>query len=85
MKAKLLVPSQFANDFVGKREAVMVTGVDIHIPVGSQILDCLSENELVIEVSNLCFLVISMISLLPIKITICVFIFSFRLWESIGM
>ncbi|CAF2277071.1 BnaA04g13010D [Brassica napus] len=50
VKAKLLVPSQFANDFVGKREAVMVTGVDIHIPVGSQILDCLSENELVIEI-----------------------------------
>lgn len=61
MKTKLLVPSQFANDFVGNREAVTVTGVDVHIPVGSQILDCLSENELVIEVSNLCFLVISMI------------------------
>ena len=61
MKTKLLVPSQFANDFVGNREAVTVTGVEVHIPVGSQILDCLSENELVIEVSNLCFLVISMI------------------------
>lgn len=61
MKTKLLVPLQFANDFVGNREAVTVTGVDVHIPVGSQILDCLSENELVIEVSNLCFLVIGMI------------------------
>ncbi|KAF8051016.1 hypothetical protein N665_1820s0002 [Sinapis alba] len=50
VKAKLLVPSQFANDFVGNREAVIVTGVDVHIPVGSQVLDCLSENELVIEI-----------------------------------
>ncbi|KAG2286505.1 hypothetical protein Bca52824_046109 [Brassica carinata] len=50
VKAKLLVPSQFANDFAGNREAVMVTGVDVHIPVGSQILDGLSENELVIEI-----------------------------------
>ncbi|KAL0897911.1 hypothetical protein Bca101_081872 [Brassica carinata] len=50
VKAKLLVPSQFANDFVGNREAVIVTGVDLHIPVGSLILDCLSENELVIEI-----------------------------------
>ncbi|CAN7017641.1 unnamed protein product [Brassica oleracea var. botrytis] len=50
VKTKLLVPSQFANDFVGNREAVTVTGVDVHIPVGSQILDCLSENELVIEI-----------------------------------
>ncbi|XP_048612279.1 KH domain-containing protein HEN4-like [Brassica napus] len=50
VKTKLLVPLQFANDFVGNREAVTVTGVDVHIPVGSQILDCLSENELVIEI-----------------------------------
>ncbi|KAJ0260458.1 RNA-binding KH domain-containing protein [Hirschfeldia incana] len=50
VKAKLLVPSQFANDFVGNREAVVVPGVDVHIQVGSQILDCLSENELVIEI-----------------------------------
>ncbi|CAH8337268.1 unnamed protein product [Eruca vesicaria subsp. sativa] len=50
VKAKLLVPSQFANDFVGNRETGIVTGVDIHIPVGGQILDSLSENELVIEI-----------------------------------
>ncbi|CAH2061496.1 unnamed protein product [Thlaspi arvense] len=50
VKAKLLVASQFANDLVGNREAVIATGVDVHIPVGDQILDCISENEMVIEI-----------------------------------
>lgn len=48
MKAKLLVPSQFANDLIGNKEA---TDVDVHISVGGQTLDCVSENEMVIEVS----------------------------------
>lgn len=60
MKAKLLVPSQFANSLMANRnrEACIATGADVHIPVGDQILERISENEVVIEVSA-CFLVIS--------------------------
>lgn len=47
VKAKLLVPSQFANDLIGNKEA---TDVDVHISVGGQTLDCVSENEMVIEI-----------------------------------
>ncbi|CAA7019786.1 unnamed protein product [Microthlaspi erraticum] len=50
VKAKLLVPSQFANDLIGNREAVIATGADVHIPIGDQVLDCVSENELLIEI-----------------------------------
>uniref|UniRef100_A0A1J3JBB7 KH domain-containing protein n=1 Tax=Noccaea caerulescens TaxID=107243 RepID=A0A1J3JBB7_NOCCA len=50
VKAKLLVPSQFANDLIGNREAIIATGADVHIPIGDQVLDCISENELVIEI-----------------------------------
>ncbi|CAN6979553.1 unnamed protein product [Brassica rapa subsp. trilocularis] len=46
VKAKLVVPSQFANDLIGNKEA----NVDVHISVGGQILDCISENEMVIEI-----------------------------------
>lgn len=65
VKAKLLVPSQFANGLIGDREAIMATGADVHIPLRDQILDCFSENEMVFEVS-VCFLLISMI-LLPLE------------------
>ena len=46
VKAKLVVPSQFANDLIGNKEA----NVDVHISVGGQTLDCISENEMLIEV-----------------------------------
>ncbi|CAF2114211.1 unnamed protein product [Brassica oleracea var. botrytis] len=46
VKAKLVVPSQFANDLIGNKEA----NVDVHISVGGQTLDCISENEMVIEI-----------------------------------
>ncbi|CAH8371966.1 unnamed protein product [Eruca vesicaria subsp. sativa] len=46
VKAKLLVPSQFGNDLIGNRE----DGIDVHISVGDQTLDCISENEMVIEI-----------------------------------
>ncbi|CAE6073405.1 unnamed protein product [Arabidopsis arenosa] len=36
----------------GNREAIIATGADVHIPVGSQILEWISENEVVIEVSE---------------------------------
>lgn len=55
MKAKLVVPSQFSNGLVGNREAIIATGVDVHIPVGDQVLDYTSENEVVIEVSERVF------------------------------
>jgi len=51
VKAKLVVPSQFANDLIGNKEA----NVDVHISVGGQTLDCISENEMVIEVKAFFF------------------------------
>lgn len=67
VKAKLLVPSQFANSLIGNgnREAIIATGADVQIPVGDQILEWISENEVVIEVSA-CFLVIS-VSFFPLE------------------
>lgn len=55
VKAKLLVPSQFANSLIGNgnREAIIATGADVQIPVGDQILEWISENEVVIEVKCL--------------------------------
>ncbi|VVB08403.1 unnamed protein product [Arabis nemorensis] len=52
VKAKLVVPSQFANGLIGNREAIIATGADVHIPVGDQILDYTSENEVVIEIKG---------------------------------
>ncbi|KFK32800.1 hypothetical protein AALP_AA6G289800 [Arabis alpina] len=52
VKAKLVVPSQFANGLIGNREGITATGVDVHIPVGEQILDYTSENEVVIEIKG---------------------------------
>ncbi|KAF8079639.1 hypothetical protein N665_1012s0013 [Sinapis alba] len=46
VKAKLLVPSQFGKDLIGNKATV----VDVHISVGGQTLDCISENEMVIEI-----------------------------------
>ncbi|KAJ0233394.1 hypothetical protein HA466_0283570 [Hirschfeldia incana] len=50
VKAKLLVPSRFADDLIGNKEAIISTDVDVHISVGGQTLDCVSENEMVIEI-----------------------------------
>ncbi|ESQ46175.1 hypothetical protein EUTSA_v10000090mg [Eutrema salsugineum] len=50
VKAKLLVPSQFAIDLIGNREANIATGDNVHISVGDQMLDCISENEMLIEI-----------------------------------
>ncbi|KAL0733663.1 hypothetical protein Bca4012_009873 [Brassica carinata] len=50
VKAKLVVPSQFANDVMGNREAIIATDVNVHISVGGQTLDRVSENEMVIEI-----------------------------------
>ncbi|EOA26727.1 hypothetical protein CARUB_v10022813mg [Capsella rubella] len=54
VKAKLLVPSQFANSLMANRnrEAFIATGADVHIPVGDQILERISENEVVIEIKG---------------------------------
>jgi len=68
VKTKLLVPSHFANSFNGNgnREAIIATGADVHISVGNQVLEWISENEVVIEVSA-CFLVISVSVFLPLE------------------
>ncbi|XP_010417019.1 PREDICTED: KH domain-containing protein HEN4-like isoform X2 [Camelina sativa] len=54
VKAKLLVPSQFANSLIENRnrEAIIATGAHVHIPVGDQILERISENEVVIEIKG---------------------------------
>ncbi|CAN8283915.1 unnamed protein product [Cochlearia groenlandica] len=52
VKAKLLVPSQFAYGLIRNRDTVVASGVDVHIPVGDQILDSFSENEMVIEIKG---------------------------------
>lgn len=86
VKAKLLVPSQFANDLIGNREAIIASGADVHIPIGDQVLDCISENELLIEVSARVFAcnhyamrLTEILLLFDSLIVVC------RLWESIGM
>ncbi|XP_010472247.1 PREDICTED: KH domain-containing protein HEN4-like isoform X2 [Camelina sativa] len=52
VKAKLLVPSQFANSLIENRnrEAIVATGAHVHIPVGDQISEGISEIEVVIEI-----------------------------------
>ncbi|KAG7641698.1 K Homology domain type 1 [Arabidopsis suecica] len=54
VKTKLLVPSHFANSFNGNgnREAIIATGADVHISVGNQVLEWISENEVVIEIKG---------------------------------
>ncbi|XP_010526677.1 PREDICTED: KH domain-containing protein HEN4 [Tarenaya hassleriana] len=50
VKAKLLVPSDFANSVNENRDIIEVTGADIHVLGEDQILGCTSENEVVIEI-----------------------------------